>query len=104
MYFTCRLQKSLLTTITQRARQYLTACALMAKWLKSEQQVKQLEHTVNILGTTEDDNYFTINIDPPAQNGNYIDKIFGGWLEVCSCAERLTKNLRISRMEPIIKC
>ena len=43
-------------------------CELVAKWLKREQQMKPLEHTVNILGTTEDDDYFTINIDPP-QNG-----------------------------------
>ena len=52
--------------------------------------MKPLVHTVNILGTTEDDDYFTINIDPQ-QNGNYID--LGGWLEVCSCAEKTNKEL-----------
>ena len=52
-------------------------CELVATWLKREQQMKPLVHTVNILGTTEDDDYFTINIHPP-QNGDYIDKIFGG--------------------------
>ena len=67
-------------------------CEIVAKWLKREQQVKPLVHTVNILGTTEDDDYFTINIDPPAQNGNYIDKIFGGWLEICSCAAKANKE------------
>ena len=61
-------------------RQTVPHCELVATWLKREQQVKPLVHTVNILGTTEDDDYFTINIHP----GNYIDKIFGGWLEVCS--------------------
>lgn len=39
-------------------------CELVAKWIKEDQKVKSLEHTVDILGTTEEDNYFTINIDP----------------------------------------
>ena len=39
-------------------------CELVAKWMKKDQQVEPLEYTVDILGTTEEDKYFTINIDP----------------------------------------
>ena len=70
-------------------------CELVAKWLKMEQQVdKPLEHTINILGTAEDDNYFTINIDPPKIGKScYFGGFWGGclglfvWvcLLVCCC-------------------
>ena len=39
-------------------------CELVAKWIKKDQQLKALEYIVDILGTTEEENYFTINIDP----------------------------------------
>ena len=39
-------------------------CELVAKWMKKDQKVDLLEHTVDILGTTEEEKYFTINIDP----------------------------------------
>ena len=38
-------------------------CELVAKWMKGDQQVKSLEHIVDIQGTTEE-KYFTIYIDP----------------------------------------
>ena len=43
-------------------------CELVAKWIKGDQQVKPLEHTVDILGTTDEEKYFTIIIDP----GKYL--------------------------------
>lgn len=39
-------------------------CELVAKWMKGDKQVKSLEHTVNILGTVEEEQYFTVSIDP----------------------------------------
>ena len=39
-------------------------CELVAKWIKEHQKPKQLEHIVDILGTTEEEKYFTLNIDP----------------------------------------
>lgn len=50
-------------------------CELRAKWLKREQQVRPLEHTVNILGTAGDDDYFTINIDSP-ETGNLYKLLY----------------------------
>jgi len=49
-------------------------CELVAKWIKRNQQVMPLEHTVNILGTAEEDNYFTINIHPTT-NGTLTSQV-----------------------------
>ena len=38
-------------------------CELVAKWIKEDEKMKPLEHTVDIQGTTEE-KYFSINIDP----------------------------------------
>ena len=39
-------------------------CELVAKWITQDKQIQPLEHTVDILGTEEEEKYFTINIDP----------------------------------------
>ena len=39
-------------------------CELIAKWSAEDKEVKPLIHTVDILGTEEEEKYFTINIDP----------------------------------------
>ncbi len=42
-------------------------CELLAKWMKDQSQAKSLLHTVNILGTAEEQ-FFTISIDPSKNN------------------------------------
>ena len=41
-------------------------CELVAKWtiVDKEVKVKSLIHTINILGTTYEETFFTINIEP----------------------------------------
>lgn len=39
-------------------------CELVAKWINRKEQMEPLVFLMNILGTTEMDKYFTINIDP----------------------------------------
>lgn len=39
-------------------------CELKAKWVKGAEQLKPLEYIINILGTTDEEKFFTINIDP----------------------------------------
>ena len=39
-------------------------CELVANWIKIDQKLEPLQHTVDILGTTEEEEYFTISIYP----------------------------------------
>ena len=50
-------------------------CELVAKWMKDENQAKALMHTVDILGTTKKNKYFTINIDPGIKAGMPVTNI-----------------------------
>ena len=39
-------------------------CVLKAIWNKGNDQMKPLQYTVDILGTTRDESYFTLSINP----------------------------------------
>jgi hypothetical protein len=67
--YTCKIIQIWKTEVDnhdpERRKCTIPHCELVAKWMKKGQEMNSLEYPVDIIGT-EEETFFTINIDPTA--------------------------------------